>query len=68
MENALKNSVSKNNELLETKLRPFYHTDIKNTLENIVFTEKQDCGKSILEKVFSDKNKTSKATVKDLLN
>jgi len=41
----------------EIKLRPFYHTDLQNTFENIVFTEKPYNGKGILEKVFSDKSK-----------
>ena len=26
---------------IELEFRPFYHTDIKNTLENIEFTEKK---------------------------
>ena len=47
----------------EIKLRPFYHTDLKNTLENIVLKEKPDKGKNILEKVFTDKSKTQKAAV-----
>ncbi|MBT4483586.1 MAG: hypothetical protein HOC71_07905 [Candidatus Latescibacteria bacterium] len=53
---------------IELEFRPFYHTDIKNTLENIEFTEKKDSEKGILEKVFSDKSKTLKTTVKSLLN
>jgi len=55
-----------------TKLKPnknyFYHTDLKNTLENIVFKEIPDNKKGLLSKVFSDKSKTLKATVKALLN
>ena len=68
MNNTPNNSENKNNNLSKIKLRPFYHTDIKSTLENILFTEKQDSGKGILEKVFSDKTKTLKTTVKSLLN
>ncbi len=63
MNNAPNNSVPNNNELPEIKLRPFYHTDLKTTLENIVLKEKPDKSKGILEKVFSDKSKTQKATV-----
>ena len=62
------NSDPNNNVFSEIKLRPFYHTDLTNTLGNIVFTEKQDSRKGILEKVFSDKSKTLKTTVKSLLN
>lgn len=50
------------------KPRPFYHTDLKESLENIVFKEGSENEKGILEKVFSDKSKTLKATVKALLN
>ncbi|HDY90224.1 MAG TPA: hypothetical protein ENH82_19155 [bacterium] len=66
MNNTSNNSALNNNELPEIKLRPFYHTDLRNTLKNIVFTDKPE--KGILEKVFSDKSKTLKTTVKSLLN
>jgi len=56
------------NKIVDVSSKPFYHTDIKNTLENIVITEKPDSGKGILEKVFSDKSKTLKTTVKSLLS
>jgi len=52
----------------ENKLKPFYHTDLKSTLENIVFKEKPEKEKSIIDKIFSDKSKTLKTTVKSLLN
>lgn len=61
----LLNSLSNNSEL---KLKPFYHTDLKNNLEGIVFKAEPEKEKGILEKVFSDKSKTLKATVKALLS
>ncbi len=44
MKNVLNNTeylyeIPNNFENTELKLRPFYHTDLKNTLENIVFKE-----------------------------
>ena len=48
--------------------RPFYHSDLKNTLEGIVFKPQPEKQDGILEKVFSDKGKTLKGTVKALLN
>ena len=38
----------------ELKSHPFYHTDLKNTLENIVFKDKPEKEKSLVEKIFSD--------------
>lgn len=61
------NSISNDFEITELKLRPFYHTNLQNTLENIVFKEKPEKEKGLLEKMFSDKSKTLKATVKALL-
>jgi len=61
----LLNSLSGNSEL---KLKPFYHTDLTNNLEGIVFKAEPEKDEGILEKVFSDKSKTLKATVKALLN
>ena len=55
-------------EIPELKLRPFYHTDLKNTLENIVFKDKPEKDTNLLDKLFFDKIKTSKASVKALLN
>ncbi len=49
------------------KIQPFYHTDLTNNLEKIVFKTEPKNEKGILEKVFSDKSKTLKATVKALL-
>lgn len=51
-----------------TLSRPFYHSDLKNTLEGIVIKETPEKQQGILEKVFSDKGKTLKGTVKALLN
>lgn len=48
--------------------KPFYHSDIKNSLEGVVFKEKPEKEKGLLEKLFSDKTKTLKATVKALLD
>ncbi len=50
------------------KLRPFYHTNLKDTLENIVFKDKPEKDTNLLDKLFFDKSKTSKATFKALLN
>ncbi len=46
---------------------PFYHTDLSSIIENIDFKEKPEINKNILEKLFTDKSKTQKATVKALL-
>ena len=56
MKNTPKNSeflytIPNNFENTKIKLRPFYHTDLRTTLENIVFTEKPE--KGILEKISS---------------
>lgn len=51
-----------------TVSKPFYHSDLKNTLEGIVFKETPEKQQGILEKMFSDKGKTLKGTVKALLN
>ena len=59
------NKLPKKSGTIELKLRPFYHTDLKNTLENIIFNENPK--KGILDKVFSDKSKTLKTTVTSLL-
>ncbi len=62
------NTLPSNSENTEIKLKPFYHTDLKSTLENIVFKEKPEKEKGIIDKIFSDKSKTLKTTVKSLLN
>jgi len=49
-------------------LRPFYHSDLINTLENIVFNQDHKNEKGVLENILSDKTKTLKATVKALLD
>ena len=52
----------------ELSLTPFYHADLENSLEGIIFNEKPEKEKGLLEKMFSDKTKTLKATVKALLD
>ena len=44
-----------------------YHTNLSNILENIVLKNKPEKEKNILEKIFLDRTKTQKATVKALL-
>ena len=61
-------ALSDNQENSILKLRPFYHSDLKNNLEGIVFKEGPEKEKGTLEKLFSDKSKTLKATVKALLD
>jgi len=61
------NSFPGNFKNTESNLRPFYHTNLNNSLENIVFKDKPENEKGLLEKMFSDKSKTSKASVKALL-
>ncbi len=51
-----------------TEASPFYHTDLKGSLENIVFNEEPESEKSIVGRIFSDKGKTLKATIKALFN
>ena len=60
--------IPNNFENTELKSHPFYHTDLKNTLETIVFKDKPAKEKSLVEKVFADKSKILKLTVKALLN
>jgi len=50
------------------KPRPFYHTGIEESLENIVLKEEPETKKDAVDKVFSDKGRTLKATVKALFN
>ena len=47
--------------------RPFYHTGMENSLENIVFNEEPEIEKETLG-IFADKGKTLKSTVKALFN
>ena len=55
------------NKIIEITPQPFYHNDLKNTLETIVFKDKPETEKAIVERVFSDKSKSLKSTVKALL-
>jgi len=50
------------------KPRPFYHTGFEESLERIVVDEEPRKERDIVDKVFSDKSKTLKATVKALFN
>ena len=52
----------------QLSLTPFYHADLRTSLEGILFREKPEKEKGLLEKLFSDKTKTLKATVKALLD
>lgn len=50
------------------KPRPFYHTGIEETLENIVLNDEPVKARGAVEKIFSDKGKNLKATMKALFN
>ncbi|UCH11901.1 MAG: hypothetical protein JSW18_03510 [Candidatus Omnitrophota bacterium] len=50
------------------KPRRFYHTGFEHSLENILSKEEPEKERGVLDKVFSDKNKTLKATIKALFN
>lgn len=50
------------------KPRPFYHTGIEDSLENIVLKEEPSPERSTIDKIFSDKGRNLKATVKALFN
>ena len=54
-------------ENLYSSPKPFYHADLKSGLEQTIISNENDKGEGFLERVFSDKTKTSKATVKGLL-
>jgi hypothetical protein len=45
---------------------PFYHSDLKDSLEKIVIKEVPSKNEGMLEKVFTDKGKNLKATIKAL--
>lgn len=47
--------------------RPFYHSELKSSLEGIAFQDSDQKNKNPLEKIFTDKSKTLKAGVKALL-
>lgn len=44
--------IPNNFEITELKSYPFYHTDLKNTLENIVFKDKPEKDTNLLDKLF----------------
>jgi hypothetical protein len=50
------------------RTRHFYHTGFEDALEDIVLKEDPETESGMLEKVFSDKRKNLKATVKALFN
>ena len=49
---------------IEERQTPFYHTDLSSIIENIDFKEKPEKNKNILEKLFTDKSKTTKSNSK----
>ena len=50
------------------KPRNFYETGLEQGLENIVMDREPEKEKGLVDKVFSDKGRTLKATVKALFN
>ena len=50
------------------KPKAFYHSDLKESLEHIVYKEETHNGKDLLDKMFFDKTKNLKATIKALFN
>lgn len=50
------------------KPRPFYHTDFEDSLERIVLREEPEEEKDLTERLFSDKSRTLRATIKALFN
>jgi hypothetical protein len=50
------------------KPRDFYETGIEKSLEDIVLKEEPEQERSIVDRVFSDKGRTLKATIKALFN
>jgi hypothetical protein len=50
------------------QIKPFYHTDLKYSLEKTVLMEEPERETGLLERVFSDKSKNLKATIKALFN
>jgi len=49
------------------KPRPFYHTDFNKSIEKIVIDEPEE-PKGLSDRIFSDKTKTLKSTIKALFN
>jgi hypothetical protein len=48
--------------------RPFYQTGFEQSLERIVLNEEPQKERNIIDKVFSDKSRTLKSTIKALFN
>ena len=67
MENNYINTNPNNQNESAIELKPFYHTDSKASLENLLLVERPESKEGLLERVFSDKTKTLKASVKALL-
>lgn len=51
-----------------SKAKPFFHTDVRASLENLVDREELKHEEGVFEKVFSGKGKSLKATLKALSN
>jgi len=49
------------------KPRPFYHTDFNKSIEKIVLDEPEE-PRGLADRIFSDKSKTLKSTIKALFN
>jgi hypothetical protein len=49
------------------QVKPFYHSNMNKTLENILLNKKPVGRKGVIEKLFSEKTKTLKAVVKSFL-
>ena len=48
--------------------RPFFHTDLKEGLEKVVLREEPEKKEGIVDRIFSDKGKTLKGTIKALFS
>ena len=47
-------------------LKPFFHSELKESLETVVLKEEPEKEQGIAERIFSDKGKSHKATIKAL--
>jgi len=68
MENNYRNTIPNYQNESVIELKPIYHTDLKASLDNLVLKEKPEQEKGLLERVFSDKTKNLKASVKALIS
>ena len=60
--------ISNDLENAESKLKPFYHTNFRESLEKVVFKEKPEIKSGLVEKIFSNKTQTLHSTIKALLD